>query len=151
VNERQVRQTASQYLASARARASSVSTRTWLIAGAVILIAILGYWYFAGGSNSSKGGDKKSDGAPVRVAAVVRRDMPVVEHTLGTVVANTMVQVTARVEGVLDVAHFKEGQFVKKGDLLFEIDRRGFEAAFGLNRAHALLRDEAAFEKCAAR
>jgi multidrug efflux system membrane fusion protein len=52
------------------------------------------------------------------------------------------VQVTARVQGVLESANFKEGQFVKRGDLLFQIDPRGFEAA--LDQAVAILaRDEA--------
>ena len=48
--------------------------------------------------------------------------MPVVEHTIGTVVANSTVQMTARVQGQLIKAYFKEGQMVKKGDLLFQID-----------------------------
>ena len=42
--------------------------------------------------------------------------MPVVERTIGTVLPNTAVQVTARVQGVIDAAHFQEGQFVKTGD-----------------------------------
>jgi multidrug efflux system membrane fusion protein len=78
----------------------------------------------------------------VRVAKVERHDMPVVEHALGTVMANTTVQVTARVQGILDAAYFKEGQFVKQGDLLFQIDPRGFEAALAQSQA-ALRRDEA--------
>jgi membrane fusion protein, multidrug efflux system len=68
--------------------------------------------------------------------------MAVVEHTLGTVVANATVQVTARVQGTLESANFKEGQFVKKGDLLFQIDPRAFQAALAQARA-TLLRDEA--------
>jgi multidrug efflux system membrane fusion protein len=95
-----------------------------------------------GGTPSAEGGAKNSGGAPVRVATVTQTNMPVVEHTIGTVVANTLVQVTARIEGVVDAANFKEGQFVKKGDLLFQIDPRGFEAALEQARA-ALLRDEA--------
>ena len=56
-------------------------------------------------------------------------DMPVVKDALGTVVANTTVSVTARVQGQLTKAYFKEGQMVKAGDLLFEIDPRPFQAA----------------------
>ncbi len=51
------------------------------------------------------------------------------EHTIGTIVANSTVQVTSRVEGQLVAAHFKEGDIVHKGDLLFELDPRPFQAA----------------------
>ena len=67
--------------------------------------------------------------APVRVSHAERRDMAVVEHTIGTVVANSSVQVTARVQGQLLAAYFKEGQMVKKGQLLFQIDPRPYQAA----------------------
>ena len=40
-------------------------------------------------------------------------------------------------QGVLENAHFKEGQFVKRGDLLFQIDPRGFQTA--LDQARAIL------------
>jgi multidrug efflux system membrane fusion protein len=56
--------------------------------------------------------------------------MAVVEHTIGTVVANATVAVTARVQGQLVSAHFREGQLVKKGDLLFEIDPGPYQAAY---------------------
>jgi multidrug efflux system membrane fusion protein len=56
--------------------------------------------------------------------------MAVVEHTLGTVVPNTTVQIASRVSGTIDSAPFKEGQVVKKGDLLFVIDPRPYEAAY---------------------
>jgi multidrug efflux system membrane fusion protein len=65
----------------------------------------------------------------VRVAAVRRGDMPVVERTIGTVVSDAMVQVTAMVAGPLEHAYFEEGQIVKKGDPLFQIDPRTFQAA----------------------
>jgi multidrug efflux system membrane fusion protein len=109
-------------------------------AGAGALIA-LAFWYFMAGSNTA-GTNLRSAAAPVRVATVIRRDMPVVQHALGTVVANTLVQVTARVQGVLDTATFKEGQFVKKGDLLFRIDPRAFQSELDQARG-VLLRDEA--------
>lgn len=68
--------------------------------------------------------------------------MPIVEQTLGTVVAEATVQVRARVEGMLQSADFREGQFVKKGKLLFQIDPRPFEAALVQARA-TLRRDQA--------
>jgi membrane fusion protein, multidrug efflux system len=73
--------------------------------------------------------------APVRVAVAERRDMAVVEHSLGTVLANTTVQLAARVQGTLERAYFQEGQFVKSGELLFQIDPRPFQTAVAQAKA----------------
>ena len=121
-------------LQHAPARARRLPGRRWLIGAAALALVLGGYWYYSRGGDQG-GGGRGGNAAPVRVTQVVRRDMPVVEHTLGTVVANTTVQVTARVQGVIDAAPFKEGQFVKKGDLLFQIDPRPFEAALEGARA----------------
>lgn len=113
-------------------------------ASAVALGAVLGgYWYFnaAGDSNAPKA----NNAAPVRVAKIERRDMAVIERSLGTVVANTLVQVTARVQGTLDRANFKEGQFVHKGDLLFQIDPRPFQVTLAQVQAN-YRRDQAQLE-----
>jgi multidrug efflux system membrane fusion protein len=75
--------------------------------------------------------------APVRVGEAVRRDLAVIRRTPGTVIANTAVQVTSRVQGIIDSAPFKEGQFVKKGDILFQIDPRPFQAALDQAQAQA--------------
>jgi multidrug efflux system membrane fusion protein len=72
---------------------------------------------------------RRDASAPVRVVRVERRDMAVIERTIGTVVANSNVQITARVQGNLDAAYFKEGQLVKKGQLLFQLDPRPYQAA----------------------
>jgi multidrug efflux system membrane fusion protein len=76
------------------------------------------------------------------VATALQRDTPVVEHTIGTVVANTTVQVTSRVQGVIESAQFREGQLVHDGDLLFRIDPRPYKAALEQARAQ-LAKDEA--------
>ncbi len=114
--------------------------RIWAVAAIALVLVLGGYWYF-GNSNSGQR-PRGADAAPVRTAQVTRRDMAVVEHTVGTVVANTTVNVTSRVQGLVDSAAFKEGQFVKKGDLLFQIDPRGFEAA--LEQARAVLAKDTA-------
>jgi multidrug efflux system membrane fusion protein len=123
--------------------AQGARARNWLI-GLGALILILGaFWYFTRAGDAPAGGQRRAvAAAPVRVAEVVRRDMQVVRRTPGTVIANTTVQIAARVQGVLEAANFKEGQFVKKGDLLFQIDARPFEAALDQARA-VLLRDQA--------
>src|SRR6185437_3792364 len=112
---------------SFRTTRRALPARKYLIGGAALLVVLGGYWYFS--KSGDEVGARGGNAAPVRVGRVERRDMAVVEHTLGTVVANTTVNVTSRVQGVVDSAAFREGQFVKKGDLLFQIDPRGFEAA----------------------
>ncbi|HMI96802.1 MAG TPA: efflux RND transporter periplasmic adaptor subunit [Micropepsaceae bacterium] len=122
--------------------AQKAKPRNWLIGGGALILALGAFWYVTRADNAPTGGQRPSAAAPVRVAEVIRRDMSVVRRTPGTVIANTTVQVTARVQGVLDAANFKEGQFVKKGDLLFRIDPRPFEAALAQARA-MLVRDQA--------
>jgi membrane fusion protein, multidrug efflux system len=106
--------------------------RTRLIAGAVAIAALIGLLaYFFGGSK-----DERGRPAPrVVVATAVSKDVTVVEHVMGTVVANATVQVTAQVTGQLLRADFQEGQIVRTGDLLFEIDPRPFQAALQQARA----------------
>jgi multidrug efflux system membrane fusion protein len=115
----------------------------WLVAIGALILVIASFWHFTRAGDAPTGGQRRAAAAaPVRVAHVIRRDMQVVRRTPGTVIANTTVQITARVQGILDAANFKEGQFVKKGDLLFQIDPRPFEAALAQARA-MLLRDQA--------
>ena len=65
----------------------------------------------------------------VRTAEVVSGDMPIVVQALGTAVPENTALVRSRVDGVLVALHFTEGQLVKAGDLLAEIDPRPFENA----------------------
>lgn len=79
---------------------------------------------------------------PVVVVPVVQRDMPIYLDGLGNVLASATVTVHVQVDGKLERVVFKEGQDVKKGDLLAQIDARPFIAA--LNSAQgALARDSA--------
>ena len=71
----------------------------------------------------------KQAGAPVRVATVASRTMPVELQAIGNVEAISAVTIKAQISGQLMRVHFKEGDFVKKGQLLFTIDRQPFEAA----------------------
>jgi multidrug efflux system membrane fusion protein len=86
---------------------------------------------------------KKTELAPpVKIAAVAQSDVTVTEHTLGTVVANATVQITARVTGQMMSAAFKEGDTVHTGDLLFQIDPRPYQASLAQARAQ-MAKDEA--------
>lgn len=67
--------------------------------------------------------------APVTVATVQQRDVPVQIRSIATVEAFSTVTIKSRVAGELQKVHVTPGQYVKAGDLLFEIDPRPFEAA----------------------
>ena len=79
---------------------------------------------------------------PVRVAKAEIRDVPMIARTIGTVLANSVVTIKSQVDGPLLAAQFKEGQMVRKGDLLFSIDPAPFEAALRQSEAQKS-RDEA--------
>jgi multidrug efflux system membrane fusion protein len=82
---------------------------------------------------------------PVLAANVVRKTVPVEITAIGNVEAYSTVAVKALVGGELTQVHFKEGQDVKQGDLLFTIDPRPFEAL--LKQAEANLARDTAFLK----
>jgi len=92
--------------------------------------------------NQSRGGARSRDAVPVLVATAVRKAVPVQLRVVGNVEPYTTVSIKSQVTGVLMQAHFKEGQDVKKGQQLFTIDPRPFEAA--LRQAEAnMQRDNA--------
>jgi membrane fusion protein, multidrug efflux system len=72
---------------------------------------------------------------PVTIAAVEKADYPVYLTGLGTVQGFNTVQVRTRVDGQIDKIAFQEGQLVKEGDLLAEIDPRPFQAALDQAKA----------------
>jgi membrane fusion protein, multidrug efflux system len=117
------------------------NSQRWIM-GAALICVLAGFWYhnYLGNEDSRKGAHHLA--TPVRVALVQRHDLPVVERTIGTVVANIAVQVTPQVQGMLQSENFREGQIVKKGDLLFQIDPRPFEAALAQAKGQ-LAKDEA--------
>jgi multidrug efflux system membrane fusion protein len=82
---------------------------------------------------------------PVRVATAFTRTVPVQVRVIGNGEAFSTVSIKSQVNAELMEVHFQEGQFVKKGDLLFTLDRRPFDAA--LHQAEAnLARDQAQLE-----
>ncbi|CAN5701846.1 hypothetical protein BH11PSE7_BH11PSE7_19260 [soil metagenome] len=83
-----------------------------------------------GGAGGGPGGGGGGRGAlTVGVATAEKSDIPIVLEALGTVTPQATVRVRAQVSGTLQQLMFKEGQMVKKGDLLAVIDPRQFELA----------------------
>src|ERR1700694_618440 len=80
---------------------------------------------------------KQVPAAPVTVATVTERSMPVEVRAIGNVEAIATVSIKPQISGQLIGVHFKEGDYVKKGQLLFTIDRAPFEAA--MRQAEATL------------
>lgn len=101
----------------------------------------------AKGSGAAKAGGRDGQRpVPVVVAKAVRRTVPVELRAVGTVEASATVSVKSRVEGELVAVHFRPGQDVRQGDLLFSIDPKPFEAQ--LREAEARLeRDRALLAK----
>ena len=123
----------------------SRSPRRWLVGLLILLlVALLAWWLWpatpahkeAGGGRMGMGMGKgrpgfgaSTDPVPVRVEPVRVGDFPLYYKALGTVTATNTVNVRSRVAGELVKIHFKEGQQVKAGDLLAEIDPRSYRIA----------------------
>src|SRR6201993_3967769 len=78
----------------------------------------------------------------VAIAQVQRQDVPVYLSGLGSVTAFNTANIKSRVDGQIMQVNFREGQNVKKGDLLIEIDARPFQAQLDQMQAQ-LFRDQA--------
>jgi multidrug efflux system membrane fusion protein len=89
-----------------------------------------------GNAESKQAQPPKRPAVPVAVATVESKEMPVQIQAIGTVEAYSVVSVKAQVGGELVHAHVKEGQDVRKGDLLFSIDPRTYEAALAQAQAN---------------
>jgi membrane fusion protein, multidrug efflux system len=95
----------------------------------------------ASGANASQKHFQSSQTIPVSVATVERRDFPVYLTGLGSVTAFNTVALKSRVDGQLVQVAFREGQEVRRGDLLAIIDPRPYQVA--LDQAQAtLLKDQ---------
>ena len=73
------------------------------------------------------------------VAKVITKDVPLYLDEIGTCTAAEMVQVQAQVNGQIISRDFEDGADVRKGDVLFRIDPRPFEAALASAQADAAL------------
>ncbi|SFD10724.1 membrane fusion protein, multidrug efflux system [Cupriavidus sp. OV038] len=141
--------------------------RTWIAVAVIVVLAGVGwYWHShrqaaqeagaaTGGASGpgagrrmgasgpgGPGGPGAQPRSPVVVNTVARRDMDVVLNGLGNVTPVTNVTVRAQVSGPLLKVLFKEGQMVKAGDVLAEIDPRPFQATLD-QAVGQLARDQA--------
>jgi len=113
-------------------------TTRWIL----LVLAVAGAGYFGwqqlhgeGHQSAANNAQKGPHAVPVGVAAVEKTDFPVYLTSLGTVQAFNTVLVRSRVDGQIDKIAFTEGQLVKQGDLIAQIDPRPYQAT--LDQANA--------------
>ena len=122
--------------------AATQSRKHWWVWGLVVVLVAAGIWYFrtrgiqasnpGGAPATNPGGPGGAMGMgdqplPVVVTTARKGDLPVYFNGLGTVTAFNTVTVRSRVDGQIVKINFTEGQFVKEGDSLIEIDPRPFQ------------------------
>ena len=118
-------------------------SRLWkivLLVVAVLVVVFIGLRMAGGGKEKSSGdaaasaerGGPQADAGPVPVTVVEaqRQDVPVYASALGTVSAMNTVTVSPQIGGQLMSLNFREGQEVKKGDVLAVIDPRSAQASY---------------------
>lgn len=127
----------------------------WLIVIVIAIVAGVWYWHVqkpdAPSGQQASGQQRKAGGgrpgmrgalAPVQAATAVSAAVPRYLSGLGTITAANTVTVRSRVDGQLMALHFQEGQQVKAGDLLAEIDPSQFKVALAQAEGQ-LARDKA--------
>lgn len=110
--------------------------RVYIVAGAVALLLVLFGW------RTCANRQKPTPPPPTRnvvVAKVITREVPVYLDEIGTCAAVESVKVQAQVGGQIISRDFQDGAEVKKGDLLFKIDSRPYEAVLASAKADLAL------------
>jgi multidrug efflux system membrane fusion protein len=108
---------------------------TWAYYIATVLVVGGAYLAWPKQQTQNTAASKAPPAVPVTVASVAKADFPVYLTGLGTVQGFNTVTVRTRVDGQINQIAFKEGQLVKEGDLIAQIDPRPFQAA--LDQANA--------------
>lgn len=111
----------------------------------IYVIVVLLLSLFISACSDSKAKQPGQRVVPVKVGDVTQQDVPLQINAIGNVEAYNTVSVKALIGGEVIGVHFKEGQDVKQGDLLFQIDPRPYDAA--LKQAEAQLARDVAQAK----
>jgi multidrug efflux system membrane fusion protein len=131
----------------------TVSRKAQILGGAIALAVLAGIVWLAwslmnapqdsaGGPGGPGGGGRRGPASTVAVATATQTDLPVVIEALGTVTPAATVTVRPQVSGTITQVLFKEGQMVRAGQVLAQIDPRQFEMDL-MQAQGALTRDEA--------
>jgi multidrug efflux system membrane fusion protein len=133
--ERRIVNKAPQATKARRKRAHSVPRWAYVLFAVLAVLVLLRT--FQRGVSTLK--PAQAPARPVTVAKVVAKDVPLYLDEIGTCAAYETVLLQAQVTGVIITRNFQDGSDVKKGDLLFTIDPRPFQAALDQAKAQAAL------------
>jgi RND family efflux transporter MFP subunit len=100
-----------------------------LVIGATLCVVVIGLLVVVGGSRGKDSAPPAPPPTGVEVAEVEQQDVPIHSEWIGTLDGMVNAEIRAQVAGYLQTQRYAEGSFVKKGQLLFEIDPRPFQAA----------------------
>lgn len=110
----------------------------------LLIVALAGGgWYLFG--HGAKSGPTGPAATNVVVATATKKQVPITLHAVGTVVAYESVAIRSRIDSQVVAVHFKDGDEVKKGDLLFELDDKSLRAQAAQLEAN-IARDRATLE-----
>lgn len=96
--------------------------------GLAAVIAVAGLWTMSGCARTTAAGNPPPP--EVEVAVVAQKDLPRVREWIGTLDGLVNAAIKAQATGYLQTQNYAEGSFVRKGQLLFEIDPRPLQAAY---------------------
>lgn len=118
--------------ASESAQVEEKRRHRWIWAVVLALFALLFYWVISQHNKTQAatvgGGRRMTGPVPVTLATAQSGSMGVYLDAIGTVTPMYTDSITAQVTGVITAVHYREGQYVKKGDPLIDIDARPYEA-----------------------
>ena len=130
--------------------AGGTRTLRWVVIGVVALLIVAGIVYqihtFVSQPQQRRGRFTDGGNQPVDVARIQRGDIRLTLRALGAVTPLTTVTVNTQISGLLMSVGFKEGQLVRKGQFLAQIDPRPYEAALEQDVAQ-LARDDATLKQ----
>lgn len=110
--------------------------KLYWIAGGIVIIGLIVMLRGCGGGDK---GPKAPPPRPVAVAKAITKDVPLYLDEIGSCAAYESVQVKAQVSGQIISRDFRDGAYVKKGDLLFTIDPRPYQATLDAAKADGML------------
>jgi RND family efflux transporter MFP subunit len=103
--------------------------RNWRIAGIIAALVLSAVFFLLLTRGRTTVGEAAASAPDVEVASVEQKDLPVYREWIGTLDGMVNAAIRSQVTGYLLTQNFSEGSFVKKGQLLFEIDPRPLRAA----------------------
>jgi multidrug efflux system membrane fusion protein len=116
--------------------------KTKVIVGFILSVLLI---FFVAACNKEKSQPTQKPAVPVTAGIIIQKAVPVQVRAIGNIEAYSTISVKSQIGGILTRVHFREGQDVNKGDLLFTIDPRPYEAAFKQAEAN-LAKDTAQLE-----